>query len=375
MNDSKLSLDAPVEGDLFTTDQKVPGATQILREYLLEHCPDYQKLFALKRLGWKSKSGDEFFEKRRVTADQAGEFGKRMFFSMMRQIGDELHLKTSALTPECVDLKGIQVLDICMAPGGFSTLALEMDPNASICGITLPVSQNGHELLLPGWETDPRIEVCFADLTMLSTEMGIDSIPLDHPDVNIFSTLRPFSEKKFDLVFCDGQVLRSQKRSEYRETREALRLLTSELVVALQRIKQNGSMVILLHRLDGWDTVLLIYKLSQFSSIQLFKPEKKHAVKSSFYLVAKNIQSQGERIKTAIESWKRAWQIATFASDAEYAEESRREDFRAPDILSKFGETLVSLSNTLWKIQFKALQKLDFIKNAMENEEQVLLQT
>jgi hypothetical protein len=59
-----------------------------------------------------------------------------------------------------------------MAPGGFSSAVLEVHHNARISAITLPRSLNGHDILLHDWWKDRRIQVCFADVTMLAAEMG-----------------------------------------------------------------------------------------------------------------------------------------------------------------------------------------------------------
>jgi hypothetical protein len=173
-----------------------------------------------------------------------------------------------------------------MAPGGFAASVLKVNANARVCGVSLPVSQGGHELLLPGWKTNPRIQVTFLDITMLASEMGITDVPMNHTDASNFLQDRPFQSQVFDLVFCDGQVLRTHSREEYREQVEAKRLLTSQLVLALQRIKHCGKLVLLLHKVEALHTVLLLHTLSKFSLIQLFKPKKKHATRSSFYVVA-----------------------------------------------------------------------------------------
>ena len=68
-----------------------------------------------------------------------------------------------------------------------------------------------------------------------------------------------------------------QPRAQYREKSEASRLLTSQLVLALQRISMGGTIVILLHKVDAWDTVALRYTFSKSSSLRLFKPKKKHS--------------------------------------------------------------------------------------------------
>ncbi len=40
------------------------------------------------------------------------------------------------------------------------------------------------------------------------------AIPASHPDAGSFSSDRPFLDQQFDLVFCDGQVLRTHERPE-----------------------------------------------------------------------------------------------------------------------------------------------------------------
>jgi 23S rRNA U2552 (ribose-2'-O)-methylase RlmE/FtsJ len=224
----------------------------------------------------------------------------------MCQIASELHGVTSALSSSSTINNRPTVLDLCMAPGGFTAAFLKENPSAKVCGISLPVAQGGHDMLLPRWKTDPRIQVYFLDLTMLATEMGVDptETPADHIDATNFLSDRPFHGETFDLVFCDGQVLQTQPREEYREKREAWRLLTGQLVLALQRLKQDGKLVVLLHKLDAWNTVFLLYTLSKFSSLQMFKSKKKHTLRSSFYVVAERIQIDSEHLRAAVATWK-----------------------------------------------------------------------
>jgi 23S rRNA U2552 (ribose-2'-O)-methylase RlmE/FtsJ len=226
---------------------------------------------------------------------------------MMFQIGGELHNKTSAFTPKSAISGAIHVLDICMAPGGFSSAMLKVHRNARITAITLPKLLDGHDILLHDWKKDKRVQVHFADVTMLAAETKVLAVSSNHPYALNFRLVRPSSHQKFDLIFCDGQVLRMHKRAERREKREAWRLLTSQLVVALQRIAQDGTVIALLHRLDAWDTIALLHMLSTFSTLDLFKPEKKHAIKSSFYVVAKDVQSHCATSKIAIDGWKKEW--------------------------------------------------------------------
>lgn len=286
-------------------------------------------------------------------------------------MGEELHDCTSAFTPRSTDSTAMEVLDICMAPGDFSSAVLKVHPNARISAITLPKSLNGHDILLRDCRKDLGVQVQLVDVTMLAAEMDVHAVPSNHPDAVNFRFDRPFTDKRYDLIFCDGQVLRMHRRADYREKREAWRLLTSQLVVTMRRIKHNGTVVALLHRLDAWDTVALLHTLSTFSTLDLFKPKKKHAIKSSFYVVAKDVKPHCVALKMAVDRWKEEWRIATFGTDVEYAENRCKYDATARDVLGKFGDQLISLAEPVWQIQSGALLHAPFMKHAVRVDEDI----
>jgi 23S rRNA U2552 (ribose-2'-O)-methylase RlmE/FtsJ len=280
---------------------------------------------------------------------------------MMCELGDELQ-KTCSVLPSSFALGGPpSILDLCMAPGGFTASVLNRNRSANVRGISLPLSQGGHKIFLPNWQADPRLQVQFFDVTMLAAEMGVNDIPAEHPDVANFLLRRPFDGEIFDLIFCDGQVLRNHVRAEYREGREASRLLTSQLVLALQRIRVNGKIVALLHKVDSWNTVAFLHTLSKFSKLRLFKPVRKHAIRSSFYVVAEQIKPQSECALQAVATWKKEWYVATFGSDAEYREHLDEVNRNVDEVLSEFGTELIRLARPIWEIQSAALRKSSFI--------------
>jgi 23S rRNA U2552 (ribose-2'-O)-methylase RlmE/FtsJ len=271
---------------------------------------------------------------------------------MMQQIGDELEGQTHALSQASEGTQEVRILDLCMAPGGYSASALKYNPGAKAFGITLPPTQGGHKVLLK------PSAVLYLDITMLATEFGLENPPAAHPEHKKFLNERPYSEYKFHLIFCDGQVLRTHQRAEHREKHEARRLTVSQLILALQRIRPGGTMIVLLHKVGAWDTVELLYHFNKFSSVQLFKPNKIHALRSSFYLVAKNVQPDADCAKMALDSWKRSWWNATFGGEhGTGGPEVKSSTDYVQTVLDEFGSQLIELGRPVWQIQAIALNR------------------
>jgi 23S rRNA U2552 (ribose-2'-O)-methylase RlmE/FtsJ len=288
---------------------------------------------------------------------------------MMYEIADEMNETTSMLK----DLPARpKVLDICMAPGGFSGIILKRIAGSRIVAITLPVDKGGHEILIPNWKADTRIKVHFVDLTLLSAEMGVEHIPPEHPDADEFLTLRPFPMMKVDLVFCDGQVLRTHTRSSYRESRERERLINSQFVLALQRVQKGGTIVSRLHKVEALDTVNYLQIFSKFSSIQLFKPARKHASRSSFYVIAKDVQPQSPEALHAVETWKKDWAAATFnVEDATHPKQWDADQNDIIELLDAFGPQLKCLGAPIWKIQADGLCHTHYVRDKLAEIEEV----
>ena len=277
----------------------------------------------------------------------------------MQRIGDELQQSTSALTPRTSGLERLRVLDLCMAPGGYSASALRYNPEAALHGISLPPSQGGHELLLAHSELD----VVYTDITMLASEFGVPTIPSTHPDAKAFNTNRPFLNQSFHLIFCDGQVLRTHLRGSHREQLEPLRLTISQLILALQRIRNGGTLIMLLHKADTWRNFLLLYKFSLFSDVELFKPARKHADRSSFYLVAKNVRPASLMAQVALKGWRAVWWRATFGGeDGTGQREIPEDDESVRRLLRDFGARYLSLAKPIFEVQRKALAQKDYVR-------------
>jgi 23S rRNA U2552 (ribose-2'-O)-methylase RlmE/FtsJ len=281
----------------------------------------------------------------------------QIFYNMMKEIGQEMHRSTCALAIS--KMAPPTILDMCMAPGGFLATTLNINPGARALGFSLPISEGGHKALLP---RDPNVTLKFLDITMLAADMGVTDIPAEHPDAKNLLSQQFDPGQLFDLILCDGQVLRTHVRAAYREMREARRLAVTQLAIGLEHLKIGGTMVVLLQKLEATDTISLVYRFNKFSSVKLFKPTRHHAKRSSFYMIATNIQSQHSEAVRAVETWKRQWKVATFGTDVEYEEELRAACLNAEEVIGEFGTELVRLGREVWGIQARALKKAPFIK-------------
>ncbi|KAL8803955.1 MAG: hypothetical protein Q9200_006015 [Gallowayella weberi] len=246
----------------------------------------------------------------------------------------------------------------CLAPGAYTASILQQYPNASIRGLTLPLESGGHKMIIPYGQEDPRVEIEFLDITMLIREFVDKTFraPPGHPDAANFIPRGLFNDEVFDLVLCDGQALRTHPRAEYRETREPRRLLAAQLVFGMTRIKHGGTFVILLHKAEAWDTIRLLKSFNSFAQIALFKPKTAHKQRSTFYLVAKRVQTHSTEARQFIDEWKNAWIEATFGGKQGIgAEPAMPDEAKVDALLQEFGPRLIQLARPSWSVQANAL--------------------
>ncbi|KFX92207.1 hypothetical protein O988_07375 [Pseudogymnoascus sp. VKM F-3808] len=346
----RFSLQPIVDSSEADTSERRPNS--IVHEYFAQRESSYRRLDAERKRGWENPRGDDYFKRQQHKADSANDKKAAGLYKMMRKIGDEMQGSTCCLSPQHNSEGKMNILDICMAPGGYTASALKYNPSATACGITLPLDQGGHKVLLQSSSST----ILFFDVTMLAKEYGVEEIPLSHPDPTSFRDDRPFLGQTFQLIFCDGQVLRTHTRPDYRERQEARRLTVSQLILALQRIRDGGTIVMLLHKIEAWRTLELLYRFSGFSAVRVFKPAKAHAKRSSFYLVASNVQPQSDAAKAAVKVWKQSWWGATFGGEkGTGSPESAVDEDHVRFVLEQFSSMFTELAMPIWKIQGDAL--------------------
>ena len=245
-----------------------------------------------------------------------------------------------------------------MAPGGYTAAVLKHHPYAKCFGITLPAKQGGHPLRIL---TNVLAGLKQVDVTMLANEYMSGPVPKTHPAYSEFIHVRPFHCYKFDLVFCDGMVLRTQERACYREQVEVTRLACSQMILALQRIATGGTIIMLLHKIDSFGAAFILYTFSKFAEVDSFKPARKHGSRSSFYMIAKNVQPQLDAAVQAVKEWKDAWWQATFGGPDGTGEPKKdHPESAVRNMLEVYGERLIEMGRPVWRIQADNLSKTDY---------------
>jgi 23S rRNA U2552 (ribose-2'-O)-methylase RlmE/FtsJ len=279
---------------------------------------------------------------------------------MMTRVGDEMQNKEKII-PTSSKTINLEALDICMAPGGYSATVLKYNRLARISGLSLPKSEGGHDILLPKWQVNRRINIEFMDITMLAAEIGFPHlVSQEYTDASKFSDYIPYESQAFDIAFCDGQVLHTHTRVGG-SRHEPARLTAAQLTIALRRIKRGGTLIVLLHQVYSPPMIRLLESFSQFSKISLFKPTVSHAHRSSFYLVAKDVDSGHERASDLLRKLRNSWRISTVQSfNVTLPDDStgRYDAFKTiEEVMQLFGDKLIVLAEPVWNTQKQAMEK------------------
>lgn len=134
-----------------------------------------------------------------------------------------------------------KILDRCMAPGGFPTVALRLNRDAWALVFTLPGEQGGHRVLLPD---NMKVERRPLGVALLAEEMGCETICKDHPDAHNFQSRQLKPDRHFGLVVCDGATLRNHMPDLNKKDCEARRLNTTQLALGLEHAELGGTIII-----------------------------------------------------------------------------------------------------------------------------------
>lgn len=274
-----------------------------------------------------------------------------------------MHFTTGAFTIARETSDEPSILSLCTAPGGFLATSMKMHPTAHALAFSLPTAQGGYKVQVPD---SPKLDLRFVDVTMLAEDLGVTQIPADHPDAKSFLLRQIPREQLFDLVFCEGRVVRKhlQTHAENRALREKRRLECAQLALALEHLRDGGTMVVVAGRIESMRTLSILHTLQKFSSVTLYKHPRYHAQRSSFYMVAANVRVQHPVAVHALQMWKSMWRVATFGDEEAYQAELAANFLDMRVFLRDFGDELVRLGRKIWETQAEALSQATYVKTA-----------
>ncbi|KAI9697104.1 MAG: hypothetical protein M1820_007919 [Bogoriella megaspora] len=210
---------------------------------------------------------------------------EEQMFEETKTIGLELQRQTGAfgLIP-LQPFSSLNVLDLCAAPGGFTAAILETHPDAKVTALTYGSSVGAHAMLRPRLRPEAN-NMVIEDLERTGLIGKIRAGATSTVDkATLF--LREFQH----IVLCNGQI----RHHSYMEAPLTMalnfELYRLELGIALSSIAIGGTIVMLLESPEHEATAQLLEIFSKFSDVTLFKHDSIHAVDSTFYVVAKNVQ-------------------------------------------------------------------------------------
>ncbi|KAK1147373.1 hypothetical protein N8T08_001454 [Aspergillus melleus] len=331
------------------------GAPKWWKEYIFSD-PVYSELQDLKMKALDNPDADKFPKARRREAASTRQKTKEGLFRIMETVGEYLAADTKVFD---LHTSTPQILDLCMSPGGIAASVEKVLPESTIDAIILSTPLGGYNVM------NPQIfrSIMHTDTTIY--DLVDEGVVEKDIETRLFDITRPYLGDPYDLIFCGSAVTKEQPRGEYHSYCEAIRLSVSQLVFALDRLKKGGSLVLLLHQIDAWHTVCILHALSRFADIQVYKHPEIHAIKSPFYLVAKNVNLNHEHVKQTITNWRDLWRYLGFKDHADAARMTWRYDEIDNDEglkreVQQFGPRFLELARPVWKIQAIAMRRASF---------------
>lgn len=230
-----------------------------------------------------------------------------------------------------------------------------MDKNvyAKGFGVSLPVVEGGHEYLLEE-HLRSRFQLCCTNLTYF--QLGPSVIDDDR-----LQSLPPqLKERTFDLALLDGHQLRTQVGALPWDQE---RLLISQLILALQSVKEGGTIVMKLplpHKLVCAKILYLFRMLS--IELRCWKPESMHINRGTFYAVARGIGKglKGPRLPDVLVEFRKLWVSLTFGGEEGFGRPMTVKDLDfligTDELCGYHLDWLMKLGRPLWRVQKNALE-------------------
>jgi hypothetical protein len=219
----------------------------------------------------------------------------------------------------------------------------------------LPEEEGGHPWLLPS-DLNDRFELIWHNL--LSYGLGPTSfhLPLGHDSF-------PFFDRTFDLVLLDGHHLRTQVKTEYARESDHQRLLLAQLQIGLRCVKEGGTIVMKLSRVEDDLSARVLFILNKITNeLHVHKPTTIHANRPSFYAIAKGVQ-YGKALEGYVTELQKLWYEMTFGGGDGRGVRTPRslllQDVVPLEVLTEEEnlDRLTTLCTDTWRTQLDALKE------------------
>ncbi|KAH8767474.1 hypothetical protein F5883DRAFT_671090 [Diaporthe sp. PMI_573] len=356
---SEVSTDDAVSDDL-EGNTSFGTAIAAIDEYLEANSPAYLKLQQLRLEGWESAEADRFFAEQEREAEEDSAEASARLHRQMKRIATDMQSDTKAFTIKA-QAEPKHILDLSVAPGALLAFAIKRNPTAQALAFNPPTEECG--LVLVEKETG-AVKIHRFDITMFAADIGVgpDEIPQSHPDADEFVHSRYLEDDDiFDLFICDSTI-----QPIHKTHREFRRLLLTQLVMGLEHLREGGTMIVLLHKVERLQTFRLLLDFKRFAKVTLFKHVLWPGNLSSFYMIASRVRSASPKAREAVQEWKREWKVATLGSHEEWRDERASlagfGDLGIEGVLEEFGPTLVKLGRKIWETQADAMKLTPFMR-------------
>lgn len=255
----------------------------------------------------------------------------------------------------------LKALDLCMAPGGYSSFFLNHYKGSTVTAITLPVKMGGNQVLIPHNTDESRLSVSFLDVSKLGDEAERALLPFD---------LVP----QFDHIFCDGQYLVAYTKHKYGDAptglwKEPLLLSLSQLIIALETVKDGGSMMVLGHRCWTRRNTELLVRFNSFARVMVFKSWKAWPSTASYYMLISGIR-RGKELENLRAELQKEWYETRDGPVVRVPASQEKRDFmvaKYETLLRDHGRFLIKVCERSWTIMADGLvSKLKWAKREAE---------
>ncbi|KAE9398823.1 hypothetical protein BT96DRAFT_1019934 [Gymnopus androsaceus JB14] len=304
------------------------------------------ELRELRKVGWGNNKLDTHFLKQREMADSPDAKLAKTWFQNMKVIFKELDLH-AAIVPTSGQFT---FLDLGFCPGGFTSYILSRNADATGKGISLPVGQGGHAYLLEK-HLRKRFKAHFGDLGFYN--LFNEEFALYLHNVRLNNLPQSILNSTYDLVILDGHSLRNYVTPNHEPPPgrwEAQRLLLSQIIVSLQSVASDGTIVIKLSHPEGYVTATILM----------------HTKRGTFYAIAKGVGIGDNWLKKEnyLFRFRLLWYEISFGGANGQGRFLLDEGAKDLDFIASYDqlfvgymERLAELGEDVWRIQGETLHK------------------